>query len=156
MNLYKTIIDGDISCDFCFHQNRNITQTSLAALESVGSALLGPKVPGESPTVLHTDTMVIQLQKQLASGLAGASITMDTSGRGADNNRTTTKFEMPSAGLDATLTALIAKNGEVGTQVRLPMVLVLFDYSCESAHYHNDNIVRKLTEHLAQAGYCRH
>ena len=53
-----------------------MAMASLLAIDDIKSVMLTNKVPGEDPTVLYTDTIVVFLSKDTPTSVQGSQVTV--------------------------------------------------------------------------------
>ena len=59
-------------CSICFAllQSKDIAQKTLHLIDKLGGGLLATKVPGEKPSVFHTDKLMMTLDRQTPDKMA--------------------------------------------------------------------------------------
>lgn len=55
-------------------QNKDIAKKTLRLIDRLGGGLLATKVPGEKPSVFHTDKLSVTLDRQTPSKMAGKTL----------------------------------------------------------------------------------
>lgn len=59
---------------FCPLQNKDITKKTLHLIDKLGGGLLATKVPGEKPSVFHTDKLSLTLDRQTPAKMSGKTL----------------------------------------------------------------------------------
>ena len=54
----------NLSYFLSFFQSRNVTKKVFAIIDEVSTTILRAKVPGELPTTIHTDAILLMLQRE--------------------------------------------------------------------------------------------
>ena len=55
-------------------QNKEIAKKTLHLIDKLGSGLLAVKVPGEKPSVFHTDKLSVTLDRQTPAKMSGKTL----------------------------------------------------------------------------------
>ena len=55
-------------------QNKDIAKKTLHLIDKLGGGLLATKVPGEKPSVFHTDKLTLTLDRQTPNKMAGRTL----------------------------------------------------------------------------------